>query len=344
MNTITIDGKTIGDGYPCFIVGEIGSLFNNFEEAKRLIDDAVDIGLDAIKFQTYEAETVSTKNNDFDLEVTGNVSQYEFFKNLEPSKKLQHEIVQYAKNKNIVIFSAPSHMKDLDFMEELEFPLYKIGSDLACHLPLLKKVASYNKPVILSTGMCTMTEIQDSVKTILDQGNDKIMLLHCVSDYPANAEESNLNAILEMKKEFGIPVGFSDHCVGIDISLASVTLGANILERHFKNISNSSYPDDIHALTKNQFSSLLNSIKLIEKAKGTGVKTPTLSEQHNLKTNRVSIIVMKNLSKGSIITPDVVDIRRPGTGLQPKFFEEIIGKKTTCQISSETPLTWELIE
>jgi N,N'-diacetyllegionaminate synthase len=342
--TIKIGTKIIGDDHPCFSVGEIGSLFNNFDEAKRLIDDAIDIGLDAIKFQTYEAETVSTKNNDFDLEVTGNVSQYEFFKNLEPSKQLQHEIVKYAKKNHITIFSAPSHMNDIDLMEELDLPIYKIGSDLACHIPLLKKVSSLGKPIILSTGMCNMKEITDSVNTILDQGNDQLMLLHCISDYPAKPEESNLNAILEMKKEFNIPVGFSDHCIGTSISLASVTIGANLIERHFKNTLNSSYPDDIHALTKNQFASLLNSISLIEKAKGSGKKSPTISEQHNMLSNRVSIIIMKELDKGTIITSDVVDIRRPGTGLEPKFFEQIIGKKTSCKINSETPLTWEMLE
>tara|TARA_B110000495_G_C23027377_1_gene610815 strand:- start:2349 stop:2918 length:570 start_codon:yes stop_codon:yes gene_type:complete len=189
-----------------------------------------------------------------------------------------------------------------------------------------------------------MKEITNSVNTILDQGNDQLMLLHCISDYPAKPEESNLNAILEMKKEFNIPVGFSDHCTGTSISLASVTIGANLIERHFKNTLNSSYPDDIHALTKIQFTSLLNSISLIEKAKGTGKKYPTISEQHNMLTNRVSIIIMKELAKGTIITSDVIDIRRPGTGLEPKFFEQIIGKKTSCKINPETPLTWQMLE
>lgn len=344
MNFFKIKNQTIGDGFPCYCVAEIGSLFKTFDEAKILIDNAIEIGIDAIKFQTYEADTISTRDNQFDMEVTGNVSQYDFFKEFEPSKDIQKKIVDYANTKQITIFSAPSHMKDLEIMEELNLPAYKIGSDLACHIPLLKKVAQLNKPIILSTGMCTMDEVRESVNSILDSGNDQLMLLHCISDYPAKTEESNLNAISEMKKEFDLPVGFSDHCVGTEISLASVMLGANLIERHFKHSLNSPYPDNIHALTKNDFHDLINSIQLFEQAKGSGKKEPSPSEQKNLVSNRVSVIVMKDLKQGEIITSDVLDIRRPGSGLAPKFFDKVLGKKVKTDISKNSPLLQEMIE
>lgn len=344
MKSFKIGEKTIGDGYPCYCVAEIGGLFQNFDEAKKLIDYTIDLGINAVKFQTYEADTITTKKNQFDLEVTGNISQYDFFKKFEPSKELQKQIVEYANHKKLTIFSAPSHIKDLEIMEELNLPAYKIGSDLACHIPLLKKIAKLNKPIILSTGMCTMDEIRDSVNSIIDSGNDNLMLLHCVSDYPAKIEESNLNAILEMKKEFNIPVGFSDHCIGTEISFASVVLGANLIERHFKISSNFKYPDEIHALTKEQFFTLINSIRLFEKAKGNGKKIPTPSEKKNLLTNRVSIISMMDIQKGTKITSDMIDIRRPGTGIAPMYYDKVLSKSAKLDISKEIPITWNMLE
>lgn len=344
MKSIQIGKSTIGDKFPCYCIAEIGSMFKTFDEAKLLIDNAIAIGLDAIKFQTYDAETISIKDNKFDMEVTGNISQYDFFKQFEPSKNIQKQIVQYANQKNITIFSAPSHEQDLDLLEELDLPIYKIGSDLACHTPILKKIAKFKKPIILSTGMCTMDEVRNSVNSIFDEGNDQIILLHCVSDYPAKPEESNLNVISEMKKEFNLPVGFSDHCVGTDISFASVVMGANVIERHFKNNLTTTYPDDIHALTKEQYKKLINSIRVFEKSRGTGKKIPSLSEQKNLLTNRVSLIIMENLTAGTILTSDVIDIRRPGSGISPQFYDSVLGKTINQDIKKFSPLTFDMIE
>lgn len=343
MKKIKLIEKWIGDEYPCYIIAEIGNLFKNFEEAKRLIDSAKEIGVDAIKFQTWDVETLTTKNNNFDLEITGHVSQYEFLKDLQISEKLQQDIINYAKQKKITIFSAPSHQNDIELMERLEIPIYKIGSDLACHIPLLKKIAKFQKPIILSTGMCTLEEVRTSVNTILDQGNDQLILLHCISDYPTKDEESNLNAILEMKKEFQIPVGFSDHSVGDIVSQTAVSLGANMIEKHMKHPNNPSYPDDIHSLNPIEFENLIKSIRFIEKIKGVGKKIPSKSEKINLTNNRVSIIVMQNIEQGTKLTPEMVDIRRPGNGIQPKYLDEIIGKTVTKNIDAETPLDWSMI-
>ena len=344
MNTIKINEKQIGENNPCFIIAEIGGSFRNFEEAKRLIDSAIEIGVDAVKFQTLEADTVTTKKNFFDMKATGYVSQYEVLKEFEISKELQREIVKYAKEKNILIFSAPSHMNDLEIMKELELSLYKIGSDLACHIPLLTEVAKIGKPIILSTGMCTLDEIRNSVDAILSTGNKELTILHCISDYPTKPEETNLNAILTLKKEFDIPVGFSDHNIGWSISLGAVSLGANIIERHFRNSLNTPSPDDIVALDKKQFSELIKSAKQIEKAKGNGIKVPSDSEKINLLTNRVSIVSLFNIKKGQEITRDMIDIRRPGIGIAPSYFNKIIGKKAKIKIEKETPLSFDMIE
>ena len=344
MNNVKLGQKEIGDGNPCYFIAEIGGLFKNFDEAKKLIDSAKEIGVDAVKFQTLEASTITTKKNLFDMDVTGNVSQYDFFKEFEPEKGLQKKVVEYANQSGIPVFSAPSHIEDLKLMEEMNLPIYKIGSDLACHIPLLKKIAKLDKPIILSTGMCSMNEVSESVNVILNEGNKNLILLHCVSDYPAKNEESNLNVINTLKNEFKIPVGFSDHTEGILTSLASGIMGANVIERHFRDPTNSPAPDDIHALTKEEFSKLIISVRQAEQAMGSGIKTPTISEEKNLLSNRVSIIVMQDISIGTKITPEMIDIRRPGIGLAPKFFDQIVGKTTKVSIEKETPLSWEMIE
>ena len=190
MDAIRLGDLTVSDGHPCYFVAEIGGLFKNFDEAKRLINSAVKIGINAVKFQTLEADTITTKNNFFDLGVTGHISQYDFFKKFEPSKELQKQVIKYANDCGITVFSAPSHIKDVEFMEGIDVPIYKIGSDLACHIPLLKKVGHLGKPIILSTGMTTLEEVRDSVNAIFETGNKKLILLHCVSDYPTKIEET----------------------------------------------------------------------------------------------------------------------------------------------------------
>lgn len=344
MKTILLNGKKVGDGFPCYTIAEIGGLFTNFQEAKRLIDSALEIGADAVKFQTLEAETITTKKNFFDMEATGHILQYEIFKQFELPKELQIKVVNYANDLGITIFSAPSHIKDLEIIKKMDLPIFKIGSDLACHIPLLKEVAKLNKPIILSTGMCSLEEVRDSVNAIFSTGNDQLVILHCVSNYPAKPEETNLNAILTLKNEFDVPVGLSDHTIGDTISLGAVAIGANLIEKHFRDPQNSSSPDDIVALNKNQFSSLIKSIQLIEKARGDGKKIPTNSEKKNLLANRVSIISLIEIKAGQTITKDLIDIRRPGTGIQPIHFEEIVGKKAKIDIPKEEPLTFDMLE
>lgn len=341
MKKIKIADSWIGDTFPCYIVAEIGTGYRNFDEAKNLIDSAIEVGINAIKFQTFEADTITTKNNYTDLEETGKILQYDLFKQLEISKETQKKIVQYAINKGITIFSAPSHLNDLKFLEELDLPVYKIGSDLACHIPLLKEVAKFQKPIILSTGMCSLDEIRESIKSIQSMGNEQIILLHCISDYPAKIEDSNLNAIMTLKKEFDIPVGYSDHSVGTLIPTTAVTVGANMIEKHFRDHRNTTSPDDVHSLTKDEFSKLINSIRIVEKSKGNGIKKPTISELKNKETNRVSIIALSNIKKGSEISRENIDVRRPGTGIPPKYFDSLIGKKASHDIHQDQPIQFE---
>ena len=344
MKPVFLGDKPVGDGYNCYIIAEIGVSFKNFEEGKRLIDGAIKANVDAVKFQTYEAETFTTKNNYFDLESTGHLSQYEFGKQTELSKELQKKIVDYAQTKGIMIFSAPSHVKDLELMEEMNIPIYKIGSDLACHIPLLKKVAKLGKPIILSTGMCTLEEVSNSISTIKKEGNNQVIVMHCISNYPSKMEELNLKAIQTMKDEFNLPVGFSDHTIGSLAVLTSTIMGANIIEKHFRDPLNASSADDEHSLVKNEFLDLISSIRQIEKSLGSGKKLPTESEKKHMLSNRVSIIAMTKIPKGTKITEEMIDVRRPGDGIQPIHFEKILGKKAVVDIPKEMPIKWNMIE
>ncbi len=344
MKSIKLGNKYVGDENPCYIIAEIGGLVKNFEEANRLIDSAMEIGVDSVKFQTLEADTVTIKDNFFNMENTGRISQYELLKNFEISKDVQMEIVEYANSHNITIFSAPSHLNDLDIMKKLDLQIFKIGSDLACHIPLLKEVAKLNKPIILSTGMCSLEEVKKSVDAIFSTGNNQLAILHCVSNYPASPEEINLNAIMTLKKEFDVPIGFSDHSKGKEIALGAVAMGANLIEKHFMDFRNSPSPDDVVALDKNMFTSMISSIRLIEKAMGNGEKLPTESEKKNILTNRVSIISLVEIKAGQTISRDVIDIRRPSIGIQPIHFEKIIGKKAKIDIPKEMPLTFDMLE
>jgi N,N'-diacetyllegionaminate synthase len=341
MKNIKLGNKWIGDGNPCYIVAEIGTSYRNFKEAKRLIDSAVKIGVDAIKFQTFEAETITTKNNFLDLKETGFVSQYELFKKLEIPKEEQLKIVQYANEKNIDIFSAPSHMNDLLIMKQMNLPFYKIGSDLACHIPLLTEVGNLKKPVIISTGMCDVKDVEEAVTTIQKTGNDKIIIMHCVSDYPSKPEDANLNVMMKLKEKFQIPVGYSDHSVDILTCLAATAMGANIIEKHLRHTENTSSPDDMHSLTVDEFQNLVNNIRYFEKTMGDGIKKPTSAELKNRPVSRVSIIALCDIPKGSIITSNVIDVRRPGTGIPPKFFQEIIGKTVIKEIKKDQPLNFD---
>ena len=192
--------------------------------------------------------------------------------------------------------------------------------------------------------MCTLNEVKDSVDAILSTGNDQLAIMHCVADYPTKPEETNLSAIPTLKKEFELPVGLSDHNIDSIISIGAVSMGANLIEKHFRDSRNSSSPDDIIALDKDGFRNMIESIRLIEKAKGDDEKNPTESEKVNLLTNRVSIISMVEIKAGQTITKDLIDIRRPGTGIQPIHFDSIIGKKAKIDIPKEEPLTFDMLE
>lgn len=343
MKTIKIENFIVGKHEPVFFIAEIAGNFKTFNDAKKIIGSAITAGCHCIKFQTFDADTVTTKTNMFDMENVGKVSQYEILKNMQCPQEVQRKIMKYCKKEKILAFSSPSHISDINFLEDMENPVYKIGSDLACHLPLLKIVAKLDKPIILSTGMCTLEEVRTSINSILNEGNDQILLMHCVADYPTQVEEINLSVLKTLKEEFGFPVGYSDHSVGPEMSLMAIALEANAIERHFKHKDTYQGPDAVLSSDETEMGYIVDTSRKIHKAMGDGIKKPSRHEFKNRITNRVSICSLVDIPKGTIIMEDMVDIRRPGSGIQPVYFEQIMGRTARKSIPKNEVITWEMI-
>jgi len=344
MKTVTIAGSVIGPGHPLFVIAEIGGNFTTYEGGKRLIDEARHVGADAVKLQTYRAETVSSKKAMFDMENTGVASQYELFKQYELSEELHEKLFDSAKTAGIPLFSTPGHPEDVDLLEKLGTPAHKIGSDDACNLPFLEYVAKTGKPIILSTGMCTLEEVRESVSTILGTNNDQLILLHCVTNYPTYPENVNLRAMCTLKKEFGLPAGYSDHTLTPSTALAAAALGADVLECHFTLDKNAEGPDHMLSSDPKEMKFIIESIREIEQALGDGIKRPAVSEKTMRYNNRKSIVTVKTIVQGERVSGDAIAIKRPGYGIAPKYFNLVIGRTAKQTIDAEEALNWDMLE
>lgn len=332
MKKITISQRPIGERYPTYIIAEIGFLFQSFEPknghpgAKTLIDVAKKAGADAVKFQTFTSETIASPAAEFNMQNTGRINQRELFKKYEINRENHAKIFRYAKEKKIVVFSTPSHPKDVDLLEIFNPPAYKLGSDDLTNVPLQKYVAKTKKPMIVSTGLSNFSEVKNTVKEIL-KINKNLAILHCVSNYPINPSTANLKAISTLKK-LNVPVGWSDHAAQNNLLvIAAVALGACIIEKHLTTAGKNLSPDAMVSATPESFKQMVNEIRIIERALGNGVKRPTeLGSVYPV--NRKSIVAARDIQKGEVIVlidpyktkkgeTDVL-IARPGTGLSPQ--------------------------
>lgn len=340
LRPVRIAGVPIGDGCPVYWIAEIGGNYVDQLEAQRLVDAAVAAGCAAIKFQTFAAETITLRDNEFNLENTGRRNQYEMFRASEPDKEVQRWLVHYAASRGVPGFSSPAHLLDVEFLETLAVPAYKIGSDIATHLPLLREVAQTGKPVVLATGMCTLAEVEDAVTTLVKGGTRDLVLLHCVSSYPAHPEEVNLRVLATLREAFGFPVGLSDHCCGTEIALAAVALGAAAVERHVKHTANrNTGPDCVLSSDEHELAELVTAAERVRLALGDGQKIPSPAEMGNRQTNRVSICVLAPVRRGELLTAEYLDIRRPGNGVPAKEYTAIVGRRRAAMdIPAGVPL------
>ncbi|MEX0598418.1 MAG: N-acetylneuraminate synthase family protein [Candidatus Paceibacterota bacterium] len=339
MKQVRIGKRVMGNKQLTYFVAEIGGNFSTYNTGMKLINTAIGSGADAVKIQTFTAKNTVSKYATFDLPaVGGKKTQFEVLHALELDRKIQKKLFDYCKKKNITIFSSPSHKSDVDFLEENNIGAYKVGSDDLTNLPLIRQIGRLLKPTIISTGMSNLKDVKEAVKAFYSTGNDKLILLHCVSFYPLDPKYANLEAIITMRDTFGIPVGWSDHTKGIEVCIAAATLGANLIEKHFTLNKKAKGPDHIISATPNELSRMISTIRMIEKAKGTGVKKPAKCEIRSVIDIRKSVVAAKKILKGSIITKDLLEIKRPATGLPPAKIETIIGKRAAKDIEQDKPI------
>lgn len=336
MNSLKIATSKIGDGNPVFIIAEIGGNFSTYEQGKKLIDSAISCGANAVKIQTFKAKNYVSKFATFTMpNVGGKRKQLEIIKKLELDNTIQKKLFQYCKKKKIIFFSTPSHKTDVDFLEDIGNEIYKIGSDDLTNLPLMKYVAKLQKPTIISTGMSNFEEVKDVVKIFRRVKNQQLSILHCVSMYPHDPKYANLSTIQMMKNKFNLPIGWSDHTLGIETSVAAATMGANIVEKHFTLNKKAKGPDHALSSDPSELTKMVQNIRMVEKAIGNGLKVPAYCELGNRKNVRKSIVALKDIKKGTKITRELLEIKRPGIGYSPNKIKEIIGKKTKKMIKMD---------
>jgi N,N'-diacetyllegionaminate synthase len=338
----------IGIGHPCFIIAEAGVNHNGkLELAKKLVDAAVAAGVDAVKFQTAKAEDVvvdSVEVADYAKKNIGkNITQLAMIKKFELSYDNFVYLHGYCEKKGILFLSTPHSIDAIDFLDKL-VPAFKIGSGDINNIPALRLVARKKKPIILGTGMSTMKEINDAISVIQSEKNNKIIALHCTTNYPCPLEEVNLRAMITMQHELDCLVGYSDHTLGSTVPLMAVSLGAVILEKHFTLNRNFSGPDHMASMTPKELTSMVQDIRKIETALGSEIKKPTASEKKIMRLVRKSIVANQPIKKGTRLTEQIVSIKRPGTGIPPKELQNIIGKKTKSFVDKDQIFQWDMVE
>lgn len=349
MKRIKIGTRYVGDGEPCFIIAEAGVNHNgDVTLAKKLIDIAYDSGADAVKFQTFRAEDIVTKTAEkakYQKKATNSSeSQYEMIKKLELTRNDFKDLADYALKKGIVFLSSPFDKDSVDLLDDIGVTAYKVASGEITNFPLLTYIAKKGKPIILSTGMATLGEIDDAIKHIVNQDNTNIVLLHCITNYPAKIETSNLRVIQTLNCTFKVPVGFSDHTIGINASVAAVALGARIIEKHFTVDKFLSGPDHKASLEPQKLKEMIKAIRDIELALGNGIKRPIKEEQEIKKIVSRSIVARVVIPVGTIITQDMLTVKRPGVGISPKHIDLIIGRKAKKSIDNDELIAWDMVE
>lgn len=323
-----------------YIIAEIGGNFTTFAEAVALIDAAHACGVNAVKLQTFTAKKLASTKAFFDMENTGVVSQFDLFRKYEISEELHRRVFDYIHSKGLDWFSTPSHAADADLLDRLGVCAFKVGSDDAVNMPFLRYLARKGKPIILSTGMCTLEEVKESVSVIQGEGNRQLALLHAVTSYPTHPEHVNLRAMQRMMAEFNLPVGYSDHTIGTVACVAAAALGAVILEKHFTTDKNAEGPDHILSADPAEMKALVDQVRTLEKMLGSGIKMPAASEKTTRINNRKSIVAARQLPAGHQITEQDIAIKRPGFGIAPKFFEQLIGAVLNRALDEDEIITW----
>lgn len=346
--TIEINKRIIGKNHPTYIIAELSANHNqDFDQAVKLIHAAKECGVDAVKLQTYTADTITIDVKNEYFKIKGTIWEgkylYDLYKEAYTPWEWQPELKKIANNLGLDLFSSPFDTSAVDFLEKMEVPVYKVASFELNDLVLIKKIAQTKKPVIMSTGMANLSEINEAITTLRQNGSKQIALLKCTSAYPSPPESINLRTIPNLSDAFGAPVGLSDHTLGTSIAIGAVSLGASIIEKHFTLDRSVPGPDSKFSLEPHEFKEMVDSVRIIEKALGTISYGPTSIEKDSTNHRR-SIFVVKDIKKGENFTEENVKVIRPGFGLHSRYYETILTKKAKTDLVKGTPMSWELID
>ncbi|HYK74002.1 MAG TPA: pseudaminic acid synthase [Pseudoneobacillus sp.] len=346
---IQIGTKKIGKSEKPFIIAEMSGNHNqSLERALKIVDLAAEAGVDAVKLQTYTPDTMTLDihTGEFFIDIDTNLwkgqSLYNLYKEAYTPWEWHEAIFNRCKEHGMLAFSSPFDETAVDFLETLEVPAYKIASFENVDIPLIKKVAATGKPIIISTGMATVAEIDEAVQAVRSQGNEQIILLKCTSTYPATPENSHIATIPHMKNVFGTEVGLSDHTMGVGTAVAAVTLGAVVIEKHFTISRQEGGVDAAFSLEPNELKLLVEETERASKSLGEIHYGPTESEKPSLQHRR-SLYIGVDLKEGDVLTKENVRVIRPGHGLPPKYLDLVIGKRVKKDVSKGTPLDWEIL-
>ena len=349
MNSISIAERKIGPDHPVFIIAEAGVNHNgDIKLAYELVDAAAEAGVDAVKFQTFKAEKLVTKSAqmaDYQVTNTGKQeSQLDMLRKLELDYDAHAELKTYAESKGLVFLSTPFDLEGIDFLVELGLVLMKAGSGDLTNLPYLEKMASKGIPMVISTGMAVMEECKDALSVIHEAGNENVVVLHCTTNYPCPLEEVNLKAMKTMAQTLGCMIGYSDHTDGILVPQLAVAAGACVLEKHFTLDRKMEGPDHSASLEPQELKEMVKAVRQVEAIMGKGVKEPNVSERKIMAAARKSVVAAVDIPAGTKISLEMLDIKRPGTGISPKKMRDLKGKVSQVAILADTLLSWDMLE
>jgi len=345
ISIVKIGNFTIGPGSQCFIIAEAGVNHNgDINLAKQLIKKAKECGADCIKFQTFKAEHVASANApkaSYQLKTTDpKESQIKMLKKLELPSESYGELIQFSKEQGIIFLSTPYNLDDVNFLDELGVQAFKLASMHAVEPNIIKHVARKGKPLILSTGMATLGEIDEAVKLFRETGNEQLVLLQCTTNYPSRQEDANLLSMRTMRDAFDVLVGYSDHTQDDTACIVSVALGATVIEKHFTLDKNLPGPDQSTSYEPKEFSRLIGVIRNAEKVLGSASKEPCEMEKINTAGMRRSLVSKKNIPAGTEITENMLTCKRPATGLSPRYIDYVVGKKARKDIPADSLIQW----
>lgn len=344
MRSVKIGNKTIGDGEAVFVIAEAGVNHNgSLDLAIKLVDAAKDAGADAVKFQAYKTDHLVTREAqkaEYQKKVGKSNSQYDLLKKLELGESEIRELFHYSQKKGIIFLASAFDVESVELLDQIGVSAFKVASGEITNFPLLECIAEKQKPVIISTGMSSLSEIEEAVSVFTAKGCKDIILLHCVTSYPAKFENLNLKRISFLRQHFDFPIGFSDHTIGTVTPVAAVSLGAVLIEKHLTLDKCLDGPDHSASLEPSEFKQMVYDIRVTEKALVDSTDR-SVEEEEIKKLVRKSIVAKGLITKGTIISEGMLDFKRPGTGLSPQFLDKVIGKYAKCDIAPDEQVTLE---